>query len=272
MILAIYNSKGGVGKTTTATNLATLWAAQGLRVWLFDLDPQFSATSLLCGNAPRVQNIGAALLHNEPLQNCLIEVAPGLRVAPADASMESTSRQLPDLSAADIRLSRALRSAGNSAFDICVLDCASRFEAVARNAMMAATHLLLPINTERRAFECALDTQRRADELRALYDREPLPLRVLLTQFRAQTKNGAIIADAVKGQWPGQSAATRIRATEKVRELSARNATVASVKAARDVGTAREDYCALATELLRWGDVFHPSQPAPGADWGSDFR
>ena len=251
MILAIYNSKGGVGKTTTAVSLAALWSEQGRRVWLLDLDPQFSASGMLLGSAPQARGIGDALENDAPLEDCLIEATPHLWVAPASARLEATSRQLPDLLAADLRLSRALRQ--SAGYDICILDCASRWEALARNALLAATHLLIPLNTERRAFECALDTATRCAQLRESYDRPALPVRVALTQFRASTRNGQAIEAATRAQWPDELCETRVRSTEKVRELSAGNATVGRDSSARAVGTARADYEQLADELARWG-------------------
>lgn len=250
MILAVYNSKGGVGKTISAVNLAALFA-QKCRVLLMDLDAQYSATSFFLSNAPQSATVAEVLLDDVPLAaaRVAVEGMPNLALVPASARLESAARQLPDLRAADGRLSRALRQFDD--YDLCILDCPSRYDAIARNALMAATHLLVPLNSERMAFDCAFDTTTRAGELREDYNRDALPFRVLLTGFRGNTINAQTILAASQSRWPDNLCQTRIRHTEKIRELSSRWSTVATDAA----GTARADYQSLADELATWMDL-----------------
>lgn len=244
--LAVYSSKGGVGKTITSVNLAALWAKTH-RVLLIDLDAQYSATSFFLSDAPQECTIYDVLLENAPLESVARPTKlPGLHIAPSGEVMEAAARQIPDLVAADLRLSRALRHAGD--YDLCILDCPSRYDAVARNALMSATHLLVPLNSERMAFSGAIDTAKRAIHIREEFDREALPTRVVLTAYRSSTINGSTIEEATEGSFPSAVCQTRIRATVKVQEMSTHWRTVADEGA----GTAREDYTALKAELSTW--------------------
>jgi chromosome partitioning protein len=250
MVISIYNSKGGVGKTITAVNLAAV-LSRSRRVLLIDMDAQYSATSFFSlSSGESLPSIYDVLLGEVPLQDAAvaIEALPGLYVVPGDVRMEAAARQLPDLPAADQRLKRALRHLPADFFDVCLLDCPSRFDYVARNALMAASHVLVPINSERMALDCATDSTRRTAQLREAYDMDVPALHILLTAYRAVYSNARLIESAAQAEWPGQVCRTSIRHTERVKELSSRHKTVVDLQA----GTLRDDYTRLAQEVLEW--------------------
>ncbi len=242
-ILAVHNFKGGSSKTTTCIDLAAVWSMKGKRVALLDVDPQSSTSRTFLGSAAHAITTRDVLLDNVPVEDGLKSAGACLWVLPCDKTLKDLAAQLPNLGAADVRLSRALRQLDG--FDIVILDCAGSFDVITRNAVAAATHLLVPLNTERTAFDNALDTITHASNLREMLEKDPLPFRVALTSFKARTINGATIESAALAQWPTELLQTRVRLTEKIREQAARSETVRDSPG----GTAREDYTALADEL-----------------------
>ncbi|HEY0074293.1 MAG TPA: ParA family protein [Abditibacteriaceae bacterium] len=265
MILAIYNGKGGTGKTTTAVNLAAVYA-ESRNVLLIDLDAQYSATSFfLQDNEPPVHSIYDVLLDDLALEAAAVEVKPGLNIVASDPRMESAARQLPDLPAGELRLMRALRHATASKFfDICILDCPSRYDYISRNALLATTGLVIPINSERMAFECAVDVVNRSEQLSEAFGREAVDFRVALTAFRASLNNDQNIEAAAFATWPKQLLKTRIRHTAKIKDLAGAWKTVTDKGPAGSFGTAREDYQALAKEVAKiWlKPLKHPATQA----------
>lgn len=263
MILATYNSKGGTGKTTTAVNLAAIYA-QNQKVLLIDLDAQYSATSFfLQDSEPPAHSIYDVLLNDLAIEAAAVELTTNLKVVASDPRMESAARQLPDLPAGELRLSRALRHAqATKFFDICIIDCPSRFDYVSRNALLAATGLIVPINSERMAFDCAVDTTDRAEQLRAAYDQANLDTRILLTAYRASLNNDQNIESACQATWPKRVFKTKIRHTVKIKEMAGAWKTVAA-QSAKQTSTAREDYQELAKEVTKtWQKLKPLTNPA----------
>ena len=143
--LAAYSIKGGVGKTSTAVNVAHLAARDGLRTLVWDLDPQGAATYLL-GVKPRVKGGSAALVSRRRSLDDAIKGSEhaGLDVLPADFSYRNLDLQLEDAKRPTRQLRRLLEPlAGN--YDLVVLDCAPSISMVSENVFAAADLLLVPV-------------------------------------------------------------------------------------------------------------------------------
>lgn len=156
-ILAITNQKGGVGKTTTAINLATALAAVGRRVLLIDLDPQGNAsTGLGVSLSERNENMYDILVREAPLPNILHETAvPDLYVAPANSDLSSVDMELVS---DRTRLTRLRDSLARSAkelqnFEYIIIDCPPSLNLLTINALVAANHALVPLQCEFFALE-----------------------------------------------------------------------------------------------------------------------
>ena len=144
-VLALYNIKGGVGKTTTAVNLAYLAAREGQRTLLWDLDPQAAATFLFRVR-PRVKGGSRALVtRSRPIAAALKATDfEGLDLLPADFSYRNMDLELDDTRHRTRRLGQLLRSL-SADYDIVFLDCPPSISLVSENVMHAADLLLVPL-------------------------------------------------------------------------------------------------------------------------------
>ena len=148
-VLCIANQKGGVGKTTTAVNLAVGAALGGARTLLVDLDPQCNATSGL-GHAPTERH---PLVERRPLRESTIECdTPGLELLPGCRSFQDISLLAASNTIESALLARHL-SGGMNAYDLVLIDCAPSLGQLTRVALTSADEVLMPIQCEYFAME-----------------------------------------------------------------------------------------------------------------------
>jgi chromosome partitioning protein len=150
--IAIANQKGGVGKTTTAINLATALAATGWKCLLIDLDPQGNAsTGIGIGSDDRVNSVYELLIDEVPLAICARPTSiPGLDIIPATVDLSGAEIELVSVEDRTSRLRQALAAA---TYDICLIDCPPSLGLLTLNALSAADSLLVPLQCEFFALE-----------------------------------------------------------------------------------------------------------------------
>src|SRR6516165_8011143 len=143
--IAIINQKGGVGKTTTAVNLAAALAEQGQRVCVIDLDPQAHATTHLGiepdGKSPSMYNV---LTDSRPLAGVRRKVVENLWLVPSDINLAAAEVELAGVVGREVIL-RDLLLQDEGAFDFVLMDCAPSLGVLTLNALAAAGEVFIPL-------------------------------------------------------------------------------------------------------------------------------
>jgi chromosome partitioning protein len=155
-ILAIVNQKGGVGKTTTAVNLATAMAACGKRVLVIDLDPQGNAsTGFGVARNKREADSYAVLIGEATIADAAIESGiPGLELVPASHNLSGAEIELVEMEHREFRLREAVvRHAAASPYDYILIDCPPSLGLLTLNALVASDAVLVPLQCEFYALE-----------------------------------------------------------------------------------------------------------------------
>ncbi|MGI9317517.1 MAG: ParA family protein [bacterium] len=152
-IIAITNQKGGVGKTTTAINLAACLARAMSRVMLVDIDPQGNAT-VGSGVAMRdlEQGVYEVLLGEVDIEQALVKTASNYDLLPSHPDLSGAQVEMQDLSQRDYRLKQALERVSDN-YDFIIIDCPPALNVLTVNALAAAREVLIPVQCEYYALE-----------------------------------------------------------------------------------------------------------------------
>jgi chromosome partitioning protein len=200
-VITIANQKGGVGKTTTAVNLAVCLALHGRRVLVVDLDPQGNASTALDvdhrAGTPSVYNV---LIEDQPLASIIRPVAgiPGLHCVPAAIDLAGAEIELVPLVAREARLNRALASYDASGLDYILIDCPPSLGLLTVNALVAATEVLIPIQAEYYALEGLEQLLRTVELVRGHLNPALFVSTILLTMYDGRTRLAAQVAEEVR--------------------------------------------------------------------------
>jgi chromosome partitioning protein len=198
--VAIANQKGGVGKTTTAINLATALAAIGWKVLLADLDPQGNAsTGLGVGQADRKRSSYDVLIGSATIVESAVPTrVPRLDLLPATVDLSGAEIEMVGLEQRTHRLAQAFDAVPAGRWDICLMDCPPSLGLLTVNALVSARHLLVPLQCEFFALEGLSQLLQTVERIRVGYNPSLSILGVALTMFDRRNRLSQQVAEDVR--------------------------------------------------------------------------
>ena len=196
--IAIANQKGGVGKTTTAINIATAMAATGWKTLLVDLDPQGNAsTGLGIGASQRGCSSYDLLVDQLALAECVVPTSiPGLDIVPATVDLSGAEIELVGVEQRTARLRSAV--AGHRGHDVCFIDCPPSLGLLTLNALSAADTLLVPLQCEFFALEGLSQLLQTVEQVQQRFNRDLGIVGIALTMFDRRNRLTDQVADDVR--------------------------------------------------------------------------
>jgi len=257
-IFTVANQKGGVGKTTTAVNLAAALAMGGLKVLVIDLDPQGNASTAFGIDRVNMEGIYEVLINDLPIANVVQKVAgfPHLEIVAANSDLAGAEILLVPTVAREFRLQSALnnfltfkQSAGQR-FDYVFIDCPPSLGLLTINALTAADEVLVPIQCEYYSLEGLSLLLETLKEVQKRLNPKIVLSTIVLTMFDSRTRLASDVAESVRKHFPDQLINTPIPRAVRVSEAPSYGQTVMTYDASSPGAVA---YMSVAREISNRG-------------------
>lgn len=219
VVLAVVNQKGGVGKTTTAVNLAAYWARSNRRVLLVDLDPQGNATSGLGVNRAhlRLSTYDCLLRGVAVRQATLPTELENLDLLPSSLDLAGAEVELVGVEGREHRLRQALETV-RERYDGIVVDCPPSLGLLTLNGLVAAERLLVPIQCEFYAMEGIAQLVHTVEQVRRRLNPRVHIAAVVLTLYDPRTNLSEQVASEVRRYFGDRVARTVIPRSVRLAE------------------------------------------------------
>jgi len=187
-VYATTNQKGGVGKTTTAINLAASLAANDLRILVVDNDPQGNATSGfgITKDPERPSTYDLLLAETPPADAVVATAFEGVSIIPADKNLAGANLELVEIREREFRLRQRLADIRGQ-FDFIIIDCPPALDLLTLNALMAADAVVVPIQCEFFALEGISELMDTIDRIRESFNHPIEIAGILLTMYDDRT-------------------------------------------------------------------------------------
>jgi chromosome partitioning protein len=245
-IVVFVNQKGGVGKTTTAVNLAAGLVRRGQRVLLVDLDPQANATSALGIDGRHQDGVYGLLMDDLVPRSTIVTSEEAVDVVPANSALAGAEVELVPVMARERRLANALQPL-REAYDWIFIDCPPSLGLLTINALTAADSVIIPVQCEYMALEGLSRLTETLELVRRNLNPGLVILGVVLTMFDVRTRLAQQVADEVRRFFPESVLQTVIPRVVRLSEAPSHGQSIFRYEPG---GRGAEAYDALAAELL----------------------
>ncbi|MBU1975173.1 MAG: ParA family protein [Nanoarchaeota archaeon] len=213
--IAIINQKGGVGKTTTAINLAAGLAKRGFKVLILDLDGQGNISTALNINAEK--DMYSMLVEKQEPESCMTEVRENISVIPSNDTLEKAEVIMSGQPSRETILKRALQDVRG--FDYILLDCPPSLSILNQNALLYADEAFIPASTDFLGLDALRKMLKEIDTINNVFSHECDVTMIIPTMFDGRNKTCKEHHKLMKTEFNGIPISEPIRINSKLKEM-----------------------------------------------------